>query len=208
MCCAGSLSVLVSFHSTEGSTRGQPHNMSSCHHEAFDRTMKSPQPQACWPVVTAIQVQKLGLKSTDKVPWARHHWWYTAVTDPQPQQKPWPNVHLRIPIWLHLNTMMLKIKVQLFPLQSCIFYRKYVTYNWYTWQFSEALNRCRPLAMNWYKQKKTLSKGVWQLISLKPQHGQQVAPGARGFEITVIMGVEHEGNQLLAFPKSIHGLNP
>lgn len=28
MCCA-----LVSFHSTEDSARGQPHNTSSCHHE-------------------------------------------------------------------------------------------------------------------------------------------------------------------------------
>lgn len=42
MCCAGS--PLVSFHSTEGSARGQPHNRSSCHREAFDRTMKSTHP--------------------------------------------------------------------------------------------------------------------------------------------------------------------
>lgn len=66
MCCAGS--PLVSFHSSEGSPRGQPHNTSCCHREAFDHTMKSPHPQACWSVVTPIQLQNLGVKHSSHRP--------------------------------------------------------------------------------------------------------------------------------------------
>lgn len=194
MCCAGS--PLVSFHSTEGSTRGQPHNTSSCHREAFDRTMKSPHPRACWSVVTPIQVQKLRVKSTDKVPWARHHWWYTAVTDPQSQQKPWPNVQLRISIWVPFEYSDAENKGASFPPPGLYFLQKICRIKWHIWQFSEALNMCIPLVINLSNWRKMWSKGVWQLISLKPQHGQQAAPGVLGFEITVIMGVEHEGNQL------------
>lgn len=62
------VSTLVSFCSAQDSRTEELHHTSTCHHESFDCKDEGPfstPRRACWSVVTPIQVQNLGVKSTD-----------------------------------------------------------------------------------------------------------------------------------------------
>lgn len=83
------ISPLVSFCNTQGSRTEELRYPSPCQRESFDRKHEGPfsgPSQACWSVATPIQVQNLGVKSTDKIPWEGQRWRSTAVaglSDPE-----------------------------------------------------------------------------------------------------------------------------